>query len=121
MDYLQRANADMCVIVQVETRTALGQIEAIAAVDGIDGMFIGPSDLAADLGYLGNAGHAEPQAAIADAVARIRAAGKAAGILTADTAAAERYLGMGFTFVAVGADTGVLAQSTAKLVAQFKA
>jgi len=120
LDYLHRANDDMCVIVQIETRTALAEIEAIAAVDGIDGMFIGPSDLAADLGYLGNAGHEEPQAAIADAVARIRSAGKAAGILTADTAAAARYLDLGFSFVAVGADTGVLAQSAAKLVAQFK-
>ncbi len=121
MDYLQRANRDMCVIVQIETRGALGEIEAIAATDGVDGIFIGPSDLAADLGHLGNPGDPEPQAAIADAVARIRTAGKAAGILTADTAAAQRYLGMGFSFVAVGADTGVLAQSTAKLVAQFKA
>ena len=121
MDYLQRANGEMCVIVQIETRAALGEIEAIAAVDGIDGIFIGPSDLAADLGYLGRAGDPEPQAAIAGAVARIRAAGKAAGILTADTAAAARYLEAGFSFVAVGADTGVLAQSTARLVAQFKA
>jgi 4-hydroxy-2-oxoheptanedioate aldolase len=120
LDYLQRANRDMCVIVQIETRAALGEIEAIAAVDGIDGIFIGPSDLAADLGHLGNPGDPEPQAAIADAVGRIRAAGKAAGILTADTAAAARYLDAGFSFVAVGADTGVLAQSAAKLVAQFK-
>jgi 4-hydroxy-2-oxoheptanedioate aldolase len=121
MDYLQRANGEMCVIVQIETRAALAEIEAIAAVDGVDGIFIGPSDLAADLGYLGKAGDPEPQAAIADAVTRIRAAGKAAGILTADPAAARRYLDAGFSFVAVGADTGVLAQSAAKLVEQFKA
>jgi 4-hydroxy-2-oxoheptanedioate aldolase len=120
MEYLQRASGDMCVIVQIETRAALREIDAIAAVDGIDGLFIGPSDLAADLGHLGNAGHAEVQAVIGDAVARIKAAGKAAGILTADTAAAQRYLAAGFSFVAVGADTGVLAQSAAKLVAQFK-
>jgi 4-hydroxy-2-oxoheptanedioate aldolase len=106
--------------VSATRRAALGEIEAIAAVDGVDGIFIGPSDLAADLGHLGRAGDPEPQAAIADAVARIRAAGKAAGILTADTAAARRYLDAGFSFVAVGADTGVLAQSAAKLVAEFK-
>jgi 4-hydroxy-2-oxoheptanedioate aldolase len=121
MDYLERANGEMCVIVQIETRAGLSEIEAIAAVDGVDGIFIGPSDLAADLGYLGRAGEPEPQAAIADAVARIRAAGKAAGILTADPAAARRYLDAGFSFVAVGADTGVLAQSAARLAAEFKA
>ena len=120
LDYLQKANDDMCVIVQIETRTALAEIDAIAGVDGIDGIFIGPSDLAADLGYLGNPNQPEPQAAIADAATRIRQAGKSAGILTADNAAAARYLEMGFTFVAVGADTGLLAQSASKVAALFK-
>ena len=120
LDYLHSANDEMCVLVQIETRTALSAIEAIAAVDGVDGLFIGPSDLAADLGHLGNAGHPEPQAAIADAVVRIRAAGKAAGILTADPVAAQRYLDAGFSFVAVGSDAGVLVQGAMKLAAQFK-
>lgn len=120
LDYHQRANDEMCVVVQVETGAALHEIEAIAAVDGVDGIFVGPSDLAADLGHLGNPAHPDVQAAIRDAAARIRAAGKSAGILTADLAAAHRYLEAGFTFVAVGSDTGVLVQGVAKLVEQFK-
>lgn len=119
-DYHRRANDEMCVIVQIETRAALKELEAIASVEGVDGMFVGPSDLAADLGYLGNPNHPEPQAAIADAVVRIRAAGKAAGILTPDPVAAQRYLDAGFTFVAVGSDAGVLAQGTTKVVQLFK-
>jgi 4-hydroxy-2-oxoheptanedioate aldolase len=110
----------MCVIVQIETRTALAQIEAIAAVDGVDALFIGPSDLAADMGFLGQPGHPEPQAAFQDAVTRIRAAGKAAGMLSGDLAAVERYLAMGFSFVAVGSDTNILAQAARQLALRFK-
>ena len=120
LDYQQRANAEMCVIVQVETGAATREIEAIANVDGVDGIFIGPSDLAADLGHLGNPALPDVQAAINDAATRIRATGKSAGILTADTAAAQRYLEMGFTFVAVGSDSGLLMQSASKLVQQFR-
>lgn len=119
-DYLGWANGQMCVIVQIETRAALAQIEAIAAVDGVDGLFIGPSDLAADMGHLANVGHAEPQAAFKDAVTRIRAAGKAAGILSGDQAAVRRFLDMGFSFVAVGSDTNVLAQAARQLAVRFK-
>src|SRR4029079_4835124 len=105
------AHHDVCVLVQVETRHAVGEIEAIAAVDGIDGIFIGPSDLPADLGPLANPRHPDVQAMIANACARIRAAGKAAGILTGDVEEAARYLDQGFTFVAVGSDVGVLSQA----------
>ena len=120
LDYLNWANSQMCVIVQIETRAALAQIEAIAAVVGVDGLFIGPSDLAADMGHLANVGHAEPQAAFKDAVTRIRAAGKAAGILSGDQAAVQRFLDMGFSFVAVGSDTNVLAQAARQLAVRFK-
>ncbi len=113
--YHHVAHESICVIVQVETRSALAEIEAIAAVEGVDGIFIGPSDLAADFGHLGNAKHPEVQAAIADACARIRAAGKGAGMLTGDPEEACRYLANGFTFVAMGSDAGVLANATAKL------
>jgi len=109
------------VLVQVETAAASLEIEAIAGVEGVDGIFIGPSDLAADLGHLGNPGHPEVQAAIAAGGARIRAAGKAAGILTSDPDAAAKYLELGFTFVAVGSDAGVLARGAAALAAQCKA
>ena len=119
-NYHRTAHEQTCVVVQVETRAALAEIEAIAAVDGVDGIFIGPSDLAADIGHLGDPRHPDVQAAMADARARIRAARKGAGILTADPTHAAEYLASGFTFVAVGSDVGVLAQTTAKLAAQFK-
>jgi 4-hydroxy-2-oxoheptanedioate aldolase len=119
-DYHRSAHENTCVLVQVETRAALGQIEAIASVEGIDGIFIGPSDLAADFGYLANPRHPEVQAAIADGCARIHAAGRAAGILTGDPDEAARYLESGFTFVAVGSDVGILARGAERLASQFK-
>ncbi len=118
--YHHVAHESICVIVQIETRSACAEIEAIAAVEGVDGIFIGPSDLAADMGHLANPKHPEVQAAIADACARIRAAGKGAGMLTGDPEEACRYLANGFTFVAMGSDAGVLASATAKLAALGK-
>ena len=118
--YHHVAHESTCVIVQIETRSACAEIEAIAAVEGVDGIFIGPSDLAADLGHLANPRHPEVQAAIADACARIRAAGKGAGMLTGDPDEACRYLAAGFTFVAMGSDAGVLANATARLAAMGK-
>lgn len=119
-EYLQRANDEICILVQVETRAALGNIEAIAAVEGIDGVFIGPSDLAAALGHLGNPGHAEVQNAILEALARLKAVRKPAGILTPVEADAQRYLAEGFMFVAVGSDTGLLARGGEALAQRFK-
>jgi 4-hydroxy-2-oxoheptanedioate aldolase len=119
-DYHRTSHEQMCVLVQVETRSAVAEIESIAAVEGVDGLFIGPSDLAADLGHLGDARHHEVQETIASACCRIRAAGKAAGMLTGDPAEAARYLDLGFTFVAVGSDVGVLSQATSKLASDFK-
>ena len=95
-------------LVQVETREALKQIEAIASVDGIDGVFIGPNDLSASFGQIGNWGHAEVQDAIADAAKRIKKTGKAAGILTPNEDEAKKFIEWGYTFVAVGADLGLL-------------
>ena len=119
-NYLQEANAQVCVLVQVETRAALDQIEAIAAVEGVDGVFIGPSDLAASLGHLGNSAHPEVQRAIEDAVRRLKAVGKAAGILAPKEEDARRYIGWGFTFVAVGSDGGLLARGADALAKTFK-
>ncbi len=118
--YHARAHEDICVLVQVETAAALDAIESIASVDGVDGIFIGPSDLAADLGHLADPGHPAVQSAIARGAERIQAAGKAAGILTSDPDAAARFLEAGFTFVAVGSDAGVLARGTELLAAQYK-
>jgi 4-hydroxy-2-oxoheptanedioate aldolase len=119
-DYLQRANDEICVHVQLETRSALAELEAIAAVDGVDGLFIGPSDLAADMGHLGDSAHPEVRSAIDGAIARIRKTGKAAGILAPLEADARHFLEAGATFVAVGSDLGVLARQTEALARKFK-
>jgi 4-hydroxy-2-oxoheptanedioate aldolase len=119
-EYLRRAHEEICVIVQIETRAAIDQIEAIAAVDGIDALFIGPSDLAADLGHLGDNAHPDVRAAIDDAIRRIGRTGKAAGILTPIEADARHWLEIGCLFVGVGSDTGILARQSEALAARFK-
>jgi 4-hydroxy-2-oxoheptanedioate aldolase len=119
-DYFARAEEELCVIVQLESRVALGNLEAIAAVEGVDGLFIGPSDLSADLGQLRNAGHPEVQAAIEDAIRRIQACGKVAGFLTGDEPLARRYIELGCLVAAVGADIGILARGSEQLAARFK-
>ncbi len=118
--YAKEANAQVCLLVQAETRESLDNLDAICAVDGVDGVFIGPADLSASLGHLGDPGHADVQKAIADAIARINKAGKAAGILSPDEPLARRYLELGATFVAVGLDTNLLARATSALAAKFK-
>lgn len=120
VNYHRHSHEDLCVLVQVETRAALGEIEAIASVEGVDGIFVGPSDLAADLGHLANPRHPEVQATMAEACARISAAGKPAGTLTSDPREANRYLEGGFTFVAVGSDVGILARGAERLAALYK-
>ena len=119
-DYLATATEEVCLLVQVETRKGLDNLDAILAVEGVDGVFIGPSDLAASLGHLGNPGHAEVIAAIEDAIARIKVAGKAAGILTADHALAQSYIDQGVTFCAVGVDTLMLSNAAMALARKFK-
>src|SRR3954471_15462452 len=106
--YLTKANSEICTLVQVETRAALDELEAIAKTDGIDGVFIGPSDLAASFGHLGNPQHADVQKAIQDAVTRLKKLGKPGGILTSNEEEARRYIDWGYVFVAVGADIGLL-------------
>lgn len=107
-DYLQTANDEVCLLVQVENRAGLDELDGILAVEGIDGVFIGPADLAADIGHRGNPAHPEVQATVNDALARIRAAGVAAGILTSDRTLARGYAEQGVEFLAVGSDVGVL-------------
>jgi 4-hydroxy-2-oxoheptanedioate aldolase len=118
--YVHEANGQVCLLVQAETELSLRHLDAIAAVDGVDGVFIGPADLSASMGHVGNPGHPAVQAAITDAIARIIKAGKAAGILTPDEALARHYLALGATFVAVGLDTNLLAHTTSALAAKFK-
>jgi 4-hydroxy-2-oxoheptanedioate aldolase len=119
-DYPLRCEEELCVLVQVETPLALSKIEEIAAVDGVDGVFIGPGDLAASMGHVGNLKHPDVLAAIEDAIRRIRACGKAAGILTGDEALARRFIELGCAFTAVGSDVGILARGAENLAAKFK-
>ena len=119
-DYLNEADGDACVLVQAETATALKNLEAICAVDGVDGVFIGPADLAASMGHRGNPAHPEVQAAIEGAIRTIVASGKAAGTLTGDATLARRYLSLGARFVAVGIDVTLLAQATRRLATDFE-
>ncbi len=111
----------MCVLVQIETREAMKNLPQILDVEGVDGVFIGPADLSADMGYAGNPQHPEVQAAIEQAIVQIREAGKAPGILIANEQLAKRYLELGALFVAVGVDTTLLARAAEALAARFGA
>jgi 4-hydroxy-2-oxoheptanedioate aldolase len=119
-DYLRRAHEEICVVVQIETRAALAHLEAMAAVEGVDGLFIGPNDLAADMGHLGDSAHPDVRAAIDDAIRRIQKTGKAPGILAPVEADARHWIGLGCTMVAVGSDAGILARQTEALAAKYK-
>jgi 2-dehydro-3-deoxyglucarate aldolase len=114
-DYFKSINEHICVMVQIESRAGVAAAREIAALDGIDSIFVGPSDLAAALGHLGNAGHPEVQAAIAAVFADAKACGKPAGILAPAEADARRYIAMGATFVGVGSDLGVFRAATQAL------
>jgi len=119
-DYYQRANSQVCVLLQVETREALENLEEIVATEGVDGVFIGPADLSASMGHVGNPAHPEVQEAIQKTISIIRKHGKAAGILTPNEELARRYIAWGCTFVAVGLDAGILVQATSALAKRFK-
>lgn len=119
-DYLKKAGSEICLIVQVETGDALDRLEAIAQVEGVDGVFIGPGDLAASLGHIGKPGHEEVQSAIEDAARRLQAIGKPAGILTVNEEEARRYIDWGLSFVAVGIDLGLLTRAADTLASRFK-
>jgi 2-dehydro-3-deoxyglucarate aldolase len=117
--YFEGINEQICVTVQIESRKGVAAAAEIAAVDGVDGLFVGPSDLAAAFGQLGNANHPEVQAAMAQIFAAGQAAGKPIGILAGVEADARRYLAMGASFVAVGSDLGVFRAGTQALRDRF--
>ena len=119
-DYAHLNANELCLLLQVETLQGLENLEAIAKVDGVDGVFIGPGDLSAALGHLGNPKHPDVLKVIDDAIARIKACGKAPGILTGDEALAKHYVAQGCLFVAVGADQNVLRDSATALAQRFK-
>lgn len=118
-DYVVTADEQICLLLQVESRAGLAALPAILALDGVDGVFIGPADLAADMGFPGSSGAGPVQAAIDGAITAIVASGKAAGILTFDQTLAERYLALGATFVAVGSDVGLLGAACRTLRQRF--
>jgi 4-hydroxy-2-oxoheptanedioate aldolase len=118
-NYLHEANDSICLLVQVETAAALAQIDEIAQVDGIDGVFIGPADLSASMGHLGLPGHADVRSAIEGGIQRILAAGKAPGILAVDETLARHYIAAGARFVAVGVEATMLARAARELAGRF--
>ena len=119
-DYVNQANDQMCLLVQAETTLAMRNLTAIAAVEGVDGVFFGPADLSASMGFRGQPTHPEVQRAIFDGIATVRAAGKAPGILTSDRALAQQYLDAGALFVAVGVDTSLLVRAAHDLALSYK-
>ncbi|AOK50302.1 MULTISPECIES: 4-hydroxy-2-oxoheptanedioate aldolase [Burkholderia] len=118
-DYLDIADDEACLLVQAETVTALANLEAICEVDGVDGVFIGPADLAASMGHRGDPAHPDVRRAIEAAIRTIVASGKAAGTLTSEPALARRYLDLGCTFVAVGVDILMFAGGARRLAGAF--
>lgn len=118
-DYVHKANEEMCIIVQVETVKALNNIEEIVAVEGVDAVFIGPSDLSASMGYVGNPGHPDVVAAIEKAFNVIIASGKQAGVLAVTKDLVNKYVDAGARFVGVGVDAALLANATQQLASTY--
>lgn len=120
-DHVHAANEQVCLIVQVESRLGLSHLDAIAATRGVDAVFMGPADLSASLGLVGQPSHPEVVAVIDEAIARIAKAGKAPGVIATSTELAMHYLAVGAVFVAVGIDAQILMRGTRDLAAQFNA
>jgi 4-hydroxy-2-oxoheptanedioate aldolase len=118
--YHAAANAEICLLLQVETKLGLDNLDKIASVEGVDGVFIGPGDLSAALGYLGQPNHPDVIKIIDDMISRIKSAGCAPGILTGDAELAQHYIDRGCLFAAVGSDLGLLARGADQLAAKFK-
>src|SRR5690606_7182942 len=119
-DYIARAEEEICVLVQIETKAALDRVDEIVAVNGIDGVFFGPADLSADFGHLGSPGHPSVVEAIAGGVERVRAAGKPAGILVGEAAQAREWLDRGVRFVACSSDLNLLVRGARNLIEDLR-
>lgn len=118
--YVQNASDEICLLVQIETQAGLDALESIAEVEGIDGIFVGPGDLAASLGHIGALDHPDVVEAVEDAIRRIVACGKPAGILTGNPQFADRCIALGTSFTAVGVDVGLLARAADNLLKRFR-
>ncbi|PWC10279.1 2-keto-3-deoxy-L-rhamnonate aldolase [Brenneria corticis] len=119
-NYMARTNEDLCLLIQAESKTAIENLDALLKVDGIDGVFIGPADLSASLGYPDNAAHPEVQKVIEQSIKRIRDAGKAAGFLAVDTVMAEKAIAWGANFIAVGVDTMLYTEALDARLSHFR-
>lgn len=119
-NYMARANEELCLLIQAESKTAIDNLDALLEVEGVDGIFIGPADLSASLGYPDNAAHPEVQKVIEHSIKRIRSAGKAAGFLAVNLEMAERAISWGANFVAVGVDTMLYTDALDNRLAHFK-
>ena len=118
-DYMEKASDELLLMLQIESRAGLANLDEIAAVEGVDALFIGPADLSADMGFPGNPFAPEVQSAIEDAIARIKAHGKIIGVFMTNEDYARRYIELGATFVAIGADASLLTQAGKSLSARF--
>ncbi len=119
-DYLQRAHEELCLIVQVESAEGVKNAAEIAAVDGVDAVFIGPADLSISLGHPGDPGHPEVQDRIVQSLQAAQAAGKACGILAPQFEDAQRYADWGCSFIAVGIDVSLLRDASLENLRRFK-
>lgn len=119
-DYHEQIKDQLCLLLQVESKTGLDNLDEILAIDDIDGIFIGPADLAASLGHIGESDHPQVQDEITKAIKKIIAAGKAAGILTTEPALAKAYQQQGATFIAVGVDVLIFSNAMSKLAQHYK-
>ncbi len=119
-DYLGTANAQICLFLQIESLAGLDALDEMLTIEGVDGFFIGPSDLAADMGLLGQPGHSQVKARVMEALSRIRSAGRAAGVLTTDPAYIDECLAAGANFVGVGVDMALYAGAMKALAAKYR-
>lgn len=120
-DYLETANDEVYLLLQIESRAGLASLDEIASVEGVYGIFKGPADLAVDMGHLGKPGAPEVQVEVERAITHIHSPGNAAGVLTADLTLAGHYVDLGATFVAIGNDVTLFANATTKLLNDFSA
>lgn len=119
-DYIRRAHEELCLIVQIESRRGVDNAAAIAAVDGVDAVFIGPADLSTGMGYAGDASQPEVQDCIRSTIEAVRAQGKACGILAPREEDARRYAGWGCQFIAVAIDISLLRQAAQANLARYR-
>lgn len=118
--YLAHAGETVSLTVQIESSEAVDNAADIAAVDGVDAVFVGPSDLAASMGHLGQQDHPDVLEAISSTFEAVRAAGKPVGVNAFNTVQAQKYLDAGASFVCIGADVQQLAGATTKLLTSFR-